>query len=176
MKKTLIAVVIIILAIFVYLETRPVMAPDTDTETNTPPIETTGKVGQVKIALLDTEGKSAGKSRGCDKVALVTRTITPTSAPLTAALNELFGIKETNVGGLYNFIAKTNGTLHFDHAVVENGTAKIYLTGSLSGLAGVCDDPRAAIQIEETALEFATVNSVEIYLNGTKTTLVPSEK
>jgi hypothetical protein len=177
MKKTLMIVVLIVLAIFIYAETRPAIAPtDTNTNTGETPGETARKVGEVKIALLDTEGNSTGKSRGCDKVAMISRTITPTSAPLTAAMNELFGLKDTNVGGLYNFIAKTSSTLKFDHAVVEDSTAKIYLTGSLSGLSGVCDDPRAAIQIEETALEFATVDNVEIYLNGIKTTLVPSEK
>ncbi|MEK7715461.1 MAG: hypothetical protein AAB387_08440 [candidate division NC10 bacterium] len=32
------------------------------------------------------------------------------------------------------------------------------------------------IQIEETALQFPTVKSVELYLDGTKTDLQPSQK
>jgi len=133
------------------------------------------EVSEVKIALLDTEGDNGGKERGCDTVAMVTRQIASTPAPLTAAMRELFALDESTVGGFYNFIANTNDTLAFDRATVENGTAKIYLTGSLSGLAGVCDNPRAAIQIEETALQFRTVSQVELYLNGVKTTLTPSE-
>lgn len=130
----------------------------------------------VSIALLDTAGTSGGTKRGCDRVVMTSRTITPTTAPLTAAMKELFSISEENVGGWFNYIARTKNTLKFERAIVENGTAKIYLTGNLSGLAGVCDDPRAAIQIEETARQFPTVKDVKIFLNGAETTLVPSEK
>ena len=81
------------------------------------------------------------------------------------------------VDGYTNFIARTNDTLSFERAEVdEDGTAHIYLTGELSGLAGVCDDPRAAIQIEETALQFATVAEVQLYLNDEPTDLIPSQQ
>lgn len=133
----------------------------------------------VDIALLDHRGvgeESEGAERGCDRVVLVNRSIDPTTAPLTAALSELFSLEDTEVAGWHNFIAETNDTLSFDHATVTNGTASIYLEGELSGLAGVCDNPRAAIQIEETALQFSTVDRVQLYLNGEPTDLVPSER
>lgn len=131
----------------------------------------------VKIALLDIEGTSNGKVRGCgDKVVLVDRTVASTTAPLTAALTELFSIGTTTVSGWFNFIDRTNETLHFDHVTIASSTANVYLTGKLSGLAGVCDDPRASIQIEETALQFATVSKVKFFLNGEETTLIPSER
>ena len=131
---------------------------------------------RIKIALLDPEHKQGTREAGCDTVVLVDRTVPATSAPLTAALKQLFSEKETMINGLYNFMAKTRDTLFFDRATVENGVAKIYLTGDLGGLSGVCDDPRAAAQIEETALQVATVKKVELYLNGERTSLVPSEK
>ena len=130
-------------------------------------------ISSVFVALLDREGTTNGLPRACDKVVLVPYTVPPTSAPLTAAIQILFGIDTEENNGLFSFVARTNDTLFFDHATVEDGTANIYLTGGLTGLAGVCDDPRAAIQIAETALQFDTVQYVEFYLNGERTTLVP---
>ncbi|MBC7766933.1 hypothetical protein H7Y21_02995, partial [Arenimonas sp.] len=66
--------------------------------------------------------------------------------------------------------------LFFDNVSTENGTAKIYLLGKIGPLNGVCDDPRLRIQLEETALQFPTVQKVEFYLNGTKTDLIFPQK
>lgn len=144
---------------------------DVDTDENTQ-----AQVTEIKLAFLDPSQERSGKQRGCDNVIMVTRQVSPTQTPLTTALKELFSITDNQVDGLYNFIPKTRSTLSFERAEVINGTAKIYLKGSLSGLSGVCDDPRAKIQIEETALQFPTVQRVEIYLNGTKTELMPNER
>ena len=130
----------------------------------------------VNLAMLDYDGNSNGPMRGCDKVVMVERSIEPTLAPLTQALKELFDMNSEEYGGFYNFIAKTNSTLSFDHASVEDGVASIYLNGHLSGLAGVCDNPRAKIQIEETALQFNTVERVVFYLNGKENSLIPNAK
>ena len=129
----------------------------------------------VSIAVLDTEAETDGVERGCDRVVMIERAITPTTAPLTAAMNELFSLNQDRItdGDWFHFIARTNDTLTFDRAVVDEGTAYIYLEGELSGLAGVCDNPRARIQIEETALQFSTVDTVVLYLNGEETTLTP---
>ncbi|HET8581442.1 MAG TPA: GerMN domain-containing protein [Candidatus Paceibacterota bacterium] len=156
----------------------PAIFPD-DTAGNASGMDATASpptYTQVQLALLDTADTTSGPAQGCDRVVMVTRSIPATQAPLTAALRTLFSLSTTTVEGWYNFIAKTNGTLAFDHAAVASGTARIYLTGSLSGLAGVCDDPRAAIQIEQTALQFPTVDRVQLYLNGQPTTLIPSER
>ena len=127
------------------------------------------------IAFLDREGESDGKERGCDRVMYLRRDIEPTTAPLNGVLEELFSIEEEVLGKRYNFIARTHDTLSFDRAeITEDSVAKIYLSGELSGLAGVCDNPRAKIQIEETALVFDSVDEVEIYLNGSLTELQPS--
>ncbi len=130
----------------------------------------------VKVALLDYTASKPGVSRGCDRVVLVDRTVPASPAPLTAALTELFAMPETQVGDLNSFIPKTRSTLGFDYATVQDGVARIYLLGRLSNLAGVCDDPRAKAQIEETALQFPTVQRVELYLNGERTNLQPDQR
>jgi spore germination protein GerM len=153
------------------------VSPVDNTPNTTTPDVSSATTTKIKIALLDTTGNGSGESRGCDNVTMVERSVPKTSAPLSAALQTLFAEPEgTQPSTAYNFIARTKNTLKFDHATVVNGTASIYLTGSLSGLAGVCDDPRAQIQLEETALQFSTVQKVQIYLNGKATTLTPSEK
>lgn len=152
----------------------------TDATTSTSEVSTStdssSGTSRVKVALLDYTGEMPGKQRGCDRVILVDRAVATTTAPLNAALRELFSIKETEVAGLGNFMPRTAATLSFDKVAIENGVAKVYLKGSLSGLAGVCDDPRAKIQIEETALQFPSVKSVELYLDGSRTELQPNEK
>lgn len=146
----------------------------TPAATSTP--ETTAPSTTIQLAMLDISGTGRGKKRGCDSVVLVPIDVPRTEAPLTAALRELFALSTTSFGGAFNFIDRTNETLSFDRAEVSGGVARVYLTGSLSGLAGVCDDPRAQIQIEETALQFSTVHHVEIYLNGNLSSLTPSEQ
>lgn len=136
----------------------------------------------VPIAMLDYAAvggqyarESNGKERGCDKVVTIEHLLpAPTTTPLTASLQQLFDYQRDAVGGWQNFMASQNQTLEFDRAVISNGTAKIYLTGELGPLGGVCDNPRAAIQIEETALAYESVDSVELYLNGELNDLTPS--
>jgi hypothetical protein len=176
-------IVVILLGVFIWITMRqPVVGTDgTPTTTpngatTTPQTPPTSATSSVMIALLDTAGNSSGKSRGCDKVVMVPWRVATTTAPLTAAMLALFNTSTTTFGNWFNYIDRTNETLKFDRATVVNGTANIYLTGSLSGMAGVCDDPRAAIQIEETALQFPTVQRVQIYLNNATTTLVPSQR
>lgn len=141
--------------------------PDGSDDPNVP------TVNKVSLALLtDPDGEP---ERGCDDVVMIDRQIEPTTMPLTRSIELLFSIDDTNINGARHFIPNTADTLKFDRAEVINGVAKIYLTGRLSGLAGVCDNPRTAIQIEETALQFVTVDSVQLYLNGEPTDLIPSE-
>lgn len=137
----------------------------------------------VQIALLDYAAsgdrftkESGGERRGCDRVVMVDRNVPRTQATLTAAMNELFSLDEFEVDGWQHFIAETNETLSFDRATVSDGLASVYLSGELSGLGGTCDDPRAMIQIEETALQFSTVDSVAIYLDGERTDLRPDAR
>ena len=177
----IIAAVAVLFIVYTWMQnSAPVdlatVTPTTTPEQTTTP-ETSAATSSVQLAMLDTEQISNGPARGCDKVVMVAHSIPSTTAPLTAAMNALFTIATTTVSGWFNYIPRTSATLSFDHATVVNGTANIYLTGSLSGLAGICDDPRTEIQIEETAKQFATVSNVQLYLNNNPVeTLAPSMK
>lgn len=130
------------------------------------------KYTTVSVAVLEQEYEG-DPDRGCDKISFIEREVPETKAPLKAALMELFSLEDVWINETkYNFISKTKDTLSFEKVILEDGVAEIYLTGELSGLGGVCDNPRAQIQIEETALQFSTVKEVEIYLNGSLTNLV----
>jgi hypothetical protein len=151
-----------------------VVAPPGDITNGEGPPAEAPLVRSVELAVLNVGDDGEGERRGCDFVEFVERSVPPTTAPLTASMRELFSIATTSVNGFYHFIPNTAGTLEFERASIQDGTARIHLSGELSGLTGVCDNPRARIQIEETALRFETVERVEIYLNGERTNLTPS--
>lgn len=128
-----------------------------------------GFVDRVYIYLikLDDNGRS-GELVGCgDSVVAVERVVTPTNSPLRVALEELFSIKEQNIIELNLYNALYAADVIISRLVIENGVAKIDLTGTLSP-GGVCDDPRIEAQIKSTALQFSTVTGVEVTLNGTR--------
>lgn len=155
-------------------------APDADKkpdeETPTSPSDTPAKapaskpsatVNQVKIFLvaLDDNGQS-GKAVGCgDSAVAVNRTVTPTPAPLRAALEELLSVKDKDYGqsGLYNALYQS--ALRLDSVAITNGRAEVKLSGSLRS-GGACDDPRIYAQLMETVWQFPTVQAVTITVNG----------
>ncbi len=118
----------------------------------------------------------AGKKIGCgDSIVAVDRFIPITLAPLTAALRELFSLTDRNYGssGLYNALYQSK--LKIDSIAIVNARATIRLSGSLV-LNGVCDNPRVQAQLEPIALQFSTVSSVAIFLNGIPLQQALSEK
>ncbi len=123
---------------------------------------TTPTFDRVKVALIAVGGGNVGCGDG---VVLVERRITPTTAPLTAAIRELLSLRQEYYGqsGLRNALYASRLTVQ--SVTLTNGHAVIRLTGSLN-LGGECDDPRVQAQLERTALQFSTVHSVSIYLNG----------
>ncbi len=175
----IIAAVAVLFIAFMWMQNSAGVDLANITPTTTPektiPTENSAATSTVLLAMLDTAQTSNGPSHGCDKVMFVNQSVTPTTAPLTAAMNALFALSTTTVGSWFNYIPRTSTTLQFDHATVVGGVANIYLTGTLSGLAGICDNPRTEIQIQETAKQFPTVTSVQLYLNNVAvTTLAPS--
>jgi hypothetical protein len=150
--------------------TTAVTTPETTATTTPAAVETplgpaTFDRVNVYLIALDDDGRS-GKRIGCgDSVVAVERPIAPTAAPLRAALDELLAIDDFFYGepGLYNALA------HFDVAVsrieLENGKATVHLTGEYL-LIGTCEDPRFVAQLEETVLQFPTIDAVEIFVNG----------
>jgi hypothetical protein len=108
-----------------------------------------------------------GPEVGCDdSVVPVEVEIEPTIAPLTAALDRLLAIEteEHEESGLYNALYRSELTL--DEVAIQDREAVIRLSGTLD-LGGVCDGPRIRAQLRQTALQFATVSQVSIFINGT---------
>lgn len=179
MKKTILAVLIVLLLIVGFY----IWFSDKSTNNGSyqnPPTNNDNQqatVTSVKVAVIATGDAGAkGPKIGCDdSVVFINRNVAATTMPLNAAFQELFSLnteKPTDGSNTYyNVIYKMqtgDGKLKFDHATIESGVAKIYLTGAMSGLGGVCDSPRVPAQIEYTAKQFATVTSVETYLNNNK--------
>lgn len=122
-------------------------------------------VTSVKLAFLDGSGEGSGESVGCDTLALVQVPVAATADPVSAALSALFEPATTTDLMPGNFVADQDD-LAFNRAEVHEGDLHVYLTGSVT-YAGVCDDPRLNIQIEETVRANATspIGEVEIFLN-----------
>ena len=120
--------------------------------------------------LVDPDGPP---DRGCDDVVFVEHRVPAHEDPLTAALDTLFSMEADSVNGARHFLSQTNETLRFDRAEVDGDTVRVFLTGRLTGLRGVCDNPRARIQIEETARRITGTSGVVLYLNGARTSLQP---
>ena len=116
------------------------------------------------VALED--GGSTGMQIGCgDRLIPVERQIEPTLAVLRAAMESLVNLDERFYGasGLYNALHRSN--LSVNNVTLDNGTATVQLSGQVS-LGGVCDTPRFKGQLRQTALQFYTVDDVEIFING----------
>lgn len=170
---SVVIVVAIIVAAFIFgssgssIESIPT-ATSTEDSAETPATTTPDSI-DVKIAMivLDDNGAS-GKKIGCDdSVVMISQEITPyTTGTLRAAFVRLLSLKETSYGGelgLYNALAESDLTL--DAVTLEDGVATVEISGQ-PVLGGVCDTPRFIAQLEETALQFDTVSSVEVLLNG----------
>lgn len=122
---------------------------------------------QVKIFLIavDDNGHS-GKQIGCgDSVVPVMVPIPQTEGILKAALEALLAVRTQFYGesGLYNALYQSD--LQLESATIKQGVAQIWLTGMLA-LGGECDSPRVEAQLIETAMQFSTVKTVDVYLNG----------
>ncbi|MEK7142776.1 MAG: GerMN domain-containing protein, partial [Patescibacteria group bacterium] len=120
----------------------------------------------VKIFLIAKDDNGAsGKLVGCgDSAVAVEREVPETKAVLRAAIEQLISIKDKSYGesGLYNALA--DSSLNFQSAEITDGKATIKLTGPLN-LVGTCEDARIQAQLKETALQFSTVQSAEIFIN-----------
>ena len=121
----------------------------------------------VKIFLIAVgDNGVSGDMIGCgDSAVAVQVEITPTQGVLKAALQALLAIKTKDYGqsGLYNALYQSD--LQLDSVKIENGTASIYLTGSLL-LGGECDNPRVEAQLTQIALQFSTVTQAAIFINN----------
>ena len=120
---------------------------------------------QVAVVMEDIEDDS---SNLCGQIAFVkTRVAGP--AVLTNSIIALFNDSINTDFNPGNIIPKYHQNLSFDRAIIQNGTAKIYLKGTFSGAHDSwCDSDLAIAQIVQTAKQFETVDVVEIYQNNVK--------
>lgn len=136
------------------------------TETQVPPVASpTPQMVQIFLIALEDNGQT-GKQVGCgDSVIPVQVEIPPTQGVLKAALESLLSVKAQYYGesGLYNALYQSN--LQVENVKIENGKATVNLVGTLQ-MGGECDSPRVQAQLEETVLQFPTVNEVSIFING----------
>jgi hypothetical protein len=103
---------------------------------------------------------------GCgDRLVAVLHPIPATRTPLRAALHVLLADHHANYGqsGLYNALHRSR--LAVQRVVISNGRASVRLVGTLSQ-GGECDSPRIAAQLRHTILQFSTVRSTSITING----------
>ncbi len=151
----------------IYIGQR-ITIPASGDQQPTPPAGTT----RVNIYMIGMGGGSVGCG---DQVVPVRRDVAQTAAPLTAALNLLLAQKTQYYGesGLYNALYQSN--LRIASITRSGGAWTIRLTGTLQ-LGGVCDNPRVKAQLEQTALQFGTVQSVRYTINGQPLDAVLSEK
>lgn len=103
------------------------------------------------------------ENNSCGNVVNVLTVVPSRPAILNEAIKSLFGgmvISDVMPG---NVIAK-NTELFFERAVIENGEAIVLLNGSFE--EGECNRVNVMNQIKYTVLNFETVDSVAIFLNG----------
>ncbi len=130
------------------------------------PTAATSATTQVKIFMIAMDDNGAsGPKIGCgDSAVAVIREVPQTQSVLKAAMEQLVSIKDKYYGqsGLYNPLYQSN--LKLESVAINNGKATIKFTGTLT-LVGECEDPRIEAQFMQTALQFSTVSSADIFIN-----------
>ena len=132
-----------------------------------PPADPSAATVRTRIYLvaLDDAGQS-GQPIGCnDSLVPVTVDIPSTRAILRGSLDRLLSLRDANYGesGFYNALYQSRLTI--DDVRIEQRVAIIKLSGQLVS-GGTCNTPRIQAQLEQVALQFSTVDRVEITVNG----------
>ncbi len=133
------------------------------------PTTATSKPQTVLIYLVAVgDNGASGELIGCgDSLVPVEVAIEPTQAVLNSAFTALLNLTSNityGESGLYNALYLSD--LRIDSLTIVDREAIIYLSGSLV-TGGECDIPRIEAQLTATALQFSTIDSVTIYVNGT---------
>jgi hypothetical protein len=127
-----------------------------------------GSDNQNSLTVLKIPLITSGGDVGCgSKIFFAPHTVPKTTAVLDATYKMLFDIKtepEIKNDDIRNPIGNYT-KLFYKSVSIENGTAKVMLTGSMYG-PGECSFPEIREQINQSAFQFNTVNKIEVYLNG----------
>jgi len=141
------------------------------------PLPQTGPQSVTIFLIALEDNGNSGKKIGCNDSAVPVeiQLSQPNQAVLLVALETLLAVKSQYYGGsgLYNSLYQSN--LKLENLKLENDEAVIHLKGDLK-LGGVCDNPRLQAQLEETALQYSTINQVKIFINGIPLDKVLSEE
>jgi len=133
------------------------------------PTATSSKPQTVLIYLIAVgDNGASGEMIGCgDSLVPIEVAVEPTRAVLRAALTALLNLP-TDItygqSGLYNALYLSD--LKIDSLDIVDREAIINLRGSLI-TGGECDIPRIEAQLTAAALQFSTIDTVTIYVNGT---------
>jgi len=110
-----------------------------------------------------------GEVNDCgDEIVWITTTVAPTRAILTATLDKMFN-PDRELGftpNEYGNVAAMQEDLSVSEVKIDRGVAKVYLIGEVTDLDDDCDSSRLLLQITTAAMQFDTVDSVEVYLEG----------
>lgn len=112
---------------------------------------------------------TSGGDIGCgNKVFLSPYTVEPkTKAVMDATYEVLFDLKprsEIEADDIHNIVG-TETKLWYDSVTLEDGVATLSLAGKPQNVSH-CAAPAFRAQIEEAALQFDTVDTLQVYLNG----------
>ncbi|HEY1012742.1 MAG TPA: GerMN domain-containing protein [Herpetosiphonaceae bacterium] len=120
-----------------------------------------GMVSTVKLFLM-----ASGGNIGCgEQLVSLPQQITPTNAPLTAAMKALLELPARPIDDVAYYNALAQSDLEVGSVAIDaQGVARINFTGQLR-LSGVCDAPRISEQLKATALQFPTVSAARFFVN-----------
>jgi len=111
---------------------------------------------------------SAGPPVGCnDSLIEVPRDLPDqgtVEGQISAALTDLFSIKDQTFEGHYNALYQSN--LAVDSVTIQGDAATVNLHGDFNP-GDDCNRPRVEAQIEGTVSQFPEVSSVQVFVNGT---------
>lgn len=101
-----------------------------------------------------------------DSIVPVLLNVDTTVAPLTASLDALLRRAPADLDLPQLSNPSAGGTLVIDQVDIINGQARVELTGNLPAGLSFCDGARIVAQMEATALQYNTVTSVTVTVNG----------
>jgi spore germination protein GerM/predicted small lipoprotein YifL len=148
-------------------EAAPSETPETDS--SPAPAATSQDAGEpasggpvIYLVALE-DGGEQGEEIGCGDSLVPVPVDLPSDADPVEGVYEAL-LTETGQGEqLYNALIQSD--LQVDGYQIEDGEAIIALSGQFT-IGGTCDVPRVRAQLEETALQFEGVDSVQILING----------
>lgn len=135
-------------------------------EVTNPPEQDAGEMTTILVPLITQNSMGADFGPfGCGAyLSFVPKQVPQTPAVLNATYKWLFSNPSSFDGGNYFNTIATQTNLDFKSVEIVNGTARVYLTGSVMGAH--CGDATFAAQIEQAAFQYPTVSGIEVYVNG----------